>query len=173
MIKILKKKMINFKRVIKKLLSWKYISRVLKIVEVVAVVAAAVVIVEIPKQLNEWENGQNNRAFDQLIKLDGILSQGTDRKITSALDKDQPILIENGGTFSSNELDNYLNDIYSIYDAYNRGIISGDDVYTWFSDYLAETVENKEVIKYLNYIRTDSPDYYRGLEDFVGEINSE
>ena len=148
-------------------IKWMTIERILRIIEVMAIVAAAIIV---PLQIKDWKDNQENSSFSLLTRLDEKLKQGTNREIFNIIRRNKPILKENGGKFESYELDCYLDDLGSIDDAYLRKIIDKDDVYDWFSDCLITTFKNKEIGEYLRKIRKEDPQYYSGLEKFVKEL---
>ncbi len=150
---------------------WSFWEKFLRIIEVIAVVGASYVVAfQIPRQIKEWQGAQTVRALDQLSKLDEKLKQRTNREIFDAIQRNQPILKENNGKFEAEELDDYLDVLGSIEEAYERNIISKDLAYNWFSDYSEKSLKNKEIIAYLNSLRAENPDYYSGIEQFVEKI---
>ena len=151
-------------------IKWTTVEKMMRIVEVIAIVCAALVVIQIPHQIKEWRSNQEDRSFNLLAKLDEKLKQGMNREIFNTIRRNKPILKESGGRFESYELDYYLDDLGSINDAYSRKIIDKDSVYEWFSDYLIKTFKNKEIGEYLRKIRKGDPQYYSGLEEFAKEI---
>ncbi|MGD0335828.1 MAG: hypothetical protein ABSB18_01825 [Candidatus Omnitrophota bacterium] len=148
-------------------IKWTIVEKILRIIEVIAVVAAAIII---PLQIHESQNNQEDRSFSMIIRLDEKLKQGANREILYTISKNKPILKENGGKFESYELDCYLDDLDSIEDAFLRKIIDKDATYDWFSDYIIKTFKNKEIAGYLLKIRKEDPQYFLGLEKFAKEM---
>ena len=66
-------------------------------------------------------------------------------KIISAIYSDEKILRENGGNFSSDDLDDYLGLFEWIGAANDTGVISDDMVYEFHSDLIENTWRNQEV----------------------------
>lgn len=155
---------------LKDIFDWKYFERVLRIIEVCAIVVAASIILQIPHQMKEWENVQSERCLNVLLQLDAKLKSAKNRQIYYTLKKNKPLLTENGGKFSTEDLDFYLDDITSIADAEDRKLIKLEDIYNWFEDYFVSTLNNKEVRKYLSDVRKDSPDSYEGLEGITNQL---
>jgi hypothetical protein len=149
---------------------WPNIDHALRIIEVCAIVVAASVMWQIPHQIKEWENVQGERSLNVLLQIDAKLKSGKNRQIYNTIKKNKPILTENKGKFSTEDLDYYLDDITSIADAEDRKLIKLGDIYNWFEDYFISIHNNMEIRKYLSDIRKDSPDSYEGLEETINEL---
>ena len=155
---------------VKNIYHWRNIEHFLRIIEVCAIVGAAYVILQIPNQIKEWESAQGERCLNLLLQFEGKLKSANNRQIYYVIKKNMPLLIENQGRFSTEDLEFYLDDITSIVDAEDRKLISLEDVYNWFNDYFIRTYNNEEIKKYLSDIRKNSPDSYQGLEVIVKEL---
>jgi hypothetical protein len=155
---------------VKNIFHWPYAERALRIIEVCAIVVAVSVIFQMPHQIKEWENVQGERCLNVLLQLDAKLKSGKNRQIYNTIKKNKPLLTENNGKFSTEDLDFYLDDITNIVEAEDRKLIKLEDIYNWFEDYFINTHNNKEIRKYLSDIRKDSPDSYEGLEEMVNEL---
>ncbi len=153
-----------------KYFKWKYIERFLRCTEAVSVAVAAIIIIQIPGQINEWKNIQGERSLNILLHLDAKLKSGKNRQIHITIKRNKPLLIKNGGKFSNEDLDLYLDDITSIIDAADRDLITQDDIYNWFEDYFIGIDNNKEIKKYLSDIRKAVRDSYSGLEETIKEL---
>jgi hypothetical protein len=149
-----------------------WFDRVLRILEVTAIVIASCVIFQMPKQLHEWQNGQDNRTVDLLIKLDDKLKLGDDERIYIAIEKNMPVLKENGGDYSSDSLDDYLDDLCTVGDMLDRGLIKTEDVNNWFSDYFLKTYKNSEITAYVNESRKIDQDYFIDIDDTVNKLQN-
>lgn len=155
---------------LKNIYHWTNVEHFLRIIEVCAILGAAYVIFQIPNQIKEWENLQSDRCLNLLLQFEGKLKSGKNRQIYYMIKKNMPLLSENKGKFSTEDLDFYLDDITSVVDAEDRKLISLEDVYNWFNDYFISTYNNEEIRKYLSDIRKNSPDSYEGLEVIVKEL---
>jgi len=157
-----------------KYLEWKYFDRILKIIEVSAVLLASIftylTVKQIPVQIKEWQNSQDSRAMSLLLKMDDKLQQGIDYKISLAINKNNPLLIKNHGKFTEDDLDVYLGDLSSVSDMYQKKLISMDDLYKWFSDYIIKSYENKEIQEYLGKIRTEDESYFKDIDTAYKDI---
>lgn len=151
--------------------NWERFSKFLQIIQTFSVVIALIVVIQIPGQINEWKSNQTNRSTDLLLRLEDRLRENNNEKIISAIEKNKPILIENKGVLSRQDLDYFLNDLLSINDIYNKELIDCNSIYMWFSDYLDQTIKNKEVINYIFEKRKTDENSFRGLEEFTDEIN--
>lgn len=157
---------------ITKSITWAMFDRFLRVLEVVAMVVAATIVLQIPGQMNEWRSSQEGRSMDLLLRLESKLNSGNNYKIALAIDKYKPILRQNKGPYSTDDLDQYLNDLTSVSDAYQRELISSESLNNWFSDYFVKVDKNKEVRDYLIQIRKDDPEYYTGIDYVIRDIYS-
>ena len=155
---------------IKNIFHWSYIEHSLRIIEVCGIVVAVSVILQIPHQVKEWENAQAERCLNVLLHLDAKLKLSKNQQIYNTIKKNKPLLTENNGKFSTEDLDLYLDDITNIVEAEDRQLIKLEDIYNWFEGYFISAHNNKEIRKYLSGIRKDSPDSYEGLEKMVNEL---
>jgi hypothetical protein len=142
-------------------IKWTTLEKILRVIEAMAVIVAASVVIQIPGQMKGWQNNQ---------RLEEKLKRGADREIFYTISRNKPILKENGGKFESYELDCYLDNMDSIEDALSRKIIDKDPTFDWFSDYLIKTFKNKEIDGYLLKIRKEDPQYFIGLEGLAKKI---
>jgi hypothetical protein len=130
---------------LKKIFHWEYVERTLRIIEVSAIVVASFIIFQIPHQIKEWENARGERSLNVLFQLETKLISAKNREIYNSIEKNKPLLTENKGKFSTEDLDFYLNDIMSIVDAKDRNLIDLKDIYDWFSNYFIKTYHNTVV----------------------------
>lgn len=156
----------------KVLVNWEIVSRIFQIVEVIAIVVASFVVFQIPDQIREWNLNQSSRSTDLLLRLEDRLRDGNNRKIVTAIENNKPILFKNKGLMTTQNLDYYLNDLMSISDLYGKGLIDCDSAYSWFSNYFEKTLNNKEVLGYINESRLIDLNNLGGLEDFYKIIKS-
>jgi|MudIll2142460700_1097286.scaffolds.fasta_scaffold50442_2 hypothetical protein len=149
---------------------WKYFEGFLRVVEVGAIVVTAIIIFQIPQKIKEWESAQSERSLNVLLQLDAKLKSKKNRQIYHTIKRNKPLLTQNGGKFSTEDLDFYLDDVTCIADAEDRNLIKLEDIYNWFEDYFVSTLNNKEIGKYLSDIRKESPDSYEGLEVTTNQL---
>jgi len=87
--------------------------------------------------------------------------------IIRAIIENKPILQENGGTFSEDDLDNYLI-LFNWADAANKsGILSDRMVYNLHSDLIINSYDNQEIKKYVDDLQKENTDYYLGFVDLA------
>ncbi|MCX6757795.1 MAG: hypothetical protein NTZ44_02875 [Candidatus Nomurabacteria bacterium] len=73
-------------------------------------------------------------------------------------DNKEPILIQNGGEFTEEQLDNYLVRYELIYNAYKNNLISFDDLNIAFAFDIEMAYNNKEIQKMISIVRTQYKD---------------
>lgn len=91
--------------------------------------------------------------------------------IITAMDNKQPILVEHGGHFDDEHLDNYLG-IYETMDgAYLSHQIDRDDFCAQFSLYIRQAKDNTEINNYIKKTREDykDPTIYTGFEELASK----
>jgi succinate dehydrogenase flavin-adding protein (antitoxin of CptAB toxin-antitoxin module) len=64
-----------------------------------------------------------------------------------------------------------LRTVRRIEDVCVRGIISTDDVYEWFSDYIIDTYENKEIKAYITKLQKEDSDYYHSFVELYNRVH--
>jgi len=102
--------------------------------------------------------------MEYALKFDDKLFNGDNGKIAIAIQRNKPILKDNGGRFEDYDLDSYLGLYDQINDAYKMKLISKDLIYNDFSDALIDAYKNKEVQGYLIKIRKEDPTYFDGFD---------
>lgn len=153
----------------KHLSGWEKFERISKIIQLIALIAGATAIVIIPFQIRQIKHEINKSAFDVLWQLDIKLREGKNHKIMSAIWYKRPVITKK---ISEDDLDSYLTDLSTISDVHDRGLISIEDVDSWFSDDILYTLENSEVKKYIANIQKINPDYYVALEELYKKLKA-
>lgn len=74
---------------------------------------------------------------------------------------------DNGGNFTTDELDLFLSVYNQLSDAYDKGLVSEELLYGNFSDGLMRAYQNKEIQEYLKKIRIENEDYFRGFDNLA------
>lgn len=108
------------------------------------------------EELKQVASSQNN------IALNTEFFNDTNTGIISAIENDQPILIEDKGKYTDAQLDNYLGDFDTISDAYDEGLLSENDFCDSFSYYVQITASSSEIQKYMI---SEGSSYYSGLPE--------
>ena len=155
-----------------KLFNWRAAEQVLRVVEVFAIVAAALVVLQLPRQLEVWENEKQNRSFDILFRLEDRLLTKNNQGIYYALKENKNVLQGDKGNFKEDELDQYLNDLSSIGDAYYKDIVDEESLSNWFSGYFDVTCDNQEISKYFSKVRKENSSYYGNFEQFCKDLST-
>jgi len=79
------------------------------------------------------------------ITLNTGFFDAANTEIISAIKHDKPILVENGGRFSDEQLDNYLGDFEMIATVYKQDLLSEDDLCRSSSYYASNAADNSEI----------------------------
>jgi hypothetical protein len=95
-----------------------------------------------------------------------LFNDASNAGIISAIQNDKPILVRNGGNFSTVDLDKYLGTYNAIALVYRDGFLSDDHLCSAFAFYVKEANENDEVIRYLG----EYPKYFGGFRDLLAVI---
>jgi hypothetical protein len=92
-----------------------------------------------------------------MIKFNDQLSTPTNARLISALENNKPIFKENGGEFTSTDVDLYLSEYELLNNVWDDGLISDEMLYNAFSYSTIKTTDNVEIKAYLQQERkTDS-----------------
>jgi hypothetical protein len=112
-------------------------------------------------------SSQNNIALNTMF-----FHSDSNNGIIDAIENGKDILKKNHGEFNNTQLDNYLGDFDTIYQAYAEGLLSPDELCTSFSHYITTANENKEVAEYIK----ENTKFFGGiilLKDIVAKIPNE
>lgn len=121
------------------------------------------------KQIEDFKNSQNNREVEYVLNFDDRLNSGTNYRLGLAVDKNRPILQNNSGNFTTDDLDLFLGVYNQLSDVYDKGLISQGLLYSNFSYGLMRAYQNEEIQEYLKKIRTEDESYFQGF-DILGEF---
>ncbi len=149
------------------LTKWEKFERIARVIQLLILILGVASLIAIPYQIWQARLAANKVTFDVLWQLDTKLRERVNDKIYLAIEHKRPIITNK---ITEDDLDLYLSDLCSIEDAYTRNIISIDDVYEWFSDYIINTYENKEVKAYISKLRREDPDYYQSFDDLYNKV---
>lgn len=153
--------MINFKFL---KLDWKQTEKTLRIIEVIAIVGGVMFAVVQIRDLRNSESARLMLEFNQ--ELNSVLNAN----LISAIEENKPILKENGGKFTTTDIDRYL----GVYELLNNvsiaGLINDDMLYNAFAYNIVKTYENKEIQSYLAKIRQEDSSFFRGVELLAEDI---
>jgi hypothetical protein len=141
---------------------WEFWSRIMTIVQFLVVVGVGTYIT-----VAQMRSSQNNLYEDNMLKFDDKLSNGTNYKMTLAIEDHKPILKSHGGPFSEEDLEGLLGVYDQLYDVFKMGLINKKLIYDDFSYDLLLTYHNQEIQKYLTEIRKDGSDFYIGFDQLA------
>jgi hypothetical protein len=110
---------------------------------------------------------RNMQSAELMLTFNEYLGSETNFKIITLIENNQPILIENGGKFSSAELDNYLSTLELLSNVYFNRLITDDMLYNAFDYTIIKTYQNKEITDYLKKIRQEDPMFFMGFESLA------
>lgn len=79
-------------------------------------------------------------------------------RLIKLIDKGEPILIENGGKYEEEDLDNLLSQWDLIARLNQEGTMPFDVIYSQFSFHIVQAYENQEIQDYLKKIREENND---------------
>jgi len=148
----------------KKLGTWEITSRVFTVIQFLMILLSAFLIVT---QIKEIGLNRSDKYMQYTSKFASELDTGRNYSILLDIDHNKPILRENGGLYSDNDLDAFLGAFNDLNDTFNSGLISGELVYNNFSDALIDTYKNHEVQQYLAKIRIKNSEYFQGFDDIT------
>lgn len=118
-------------------------------------------------QIGDLSQNKNTRYVDYALSFDEKLNQNTNLGIMNAVEDGQFILRENGGKFSTHDLDNFLGVYNQLFDIRNYDLVTDDLIESNFSDGLLKVYENKEIKAYLQKIRLEDDSYFIGLDELA------
>ncbi len=153
--------------VMKQLTGWEKFERVSIVVQLVILIVGLYALFQIPDQIRQARQAINKSTFDVLWQIDARLRERTNDRIALAIEHHRPVVTKK---ITEDDLDLYLSDLCSIQDACERGLISTDDAYEWFSDSIINAYENKEVKVYIAKLRKEDPDYYVSFDDLYNRV---
>lgn len=81
----------------------------------------------------------------------------------------KPLLVQNGGKFTEEQLDNYLVKYEILYNAYANNLISEDDLNTAFGFDIEKASKNAEIQTFISNVRKENndPGLYNGFAQLI------
>ena len=114
-------------------------------------------------QLQKIARSQNNIALSQMF-----FGNPANLGIIEAIETKKPILKDNGGQFSNTQMDKYLGDLETVYDTFEEGLLSEEELCGSFSAYAQGAEDNSEVQKYLK----DNSNFFSGLPKLFAKVDN-
>ena len=111
--------------------------------------------------INIWQiivnqNLESNKLMFDISK--DFRTGNTSHLIYAIAIDEEPLLEENGGKFSDEELDNYLVRYELLYKAFEHKIINEDMLSIAFGYDIEKAYENKEILSFIDSVRNDAKD---------------
>ena len=151
----------------KQLTTWERFERFSKILQLVILIAGVAALFQIPSQMKQTRQAMDKNTFDILWQIDTRLRERLNDHIYLTIQHKRPIFTKK---ITEDDMDIFLGDLTSIEDACTRGLISDGDVYEWFSDYIVNTYENKEIQAYIAKLRKEDSAYYKSFDDLYNRV---
>ncbi len=120
----------------------------------------------------EMSRTEAARAADLLLRFDERLSKEPYPKLAAAIDSHKHVLKENGGKFTDDDLEGYLNILEAMNDLYQKHLIPEDLFYSGYSYEIEKAYDNSEIQDYLKKIRKDEADLYSGFDQIAKEMKA-
>lgn len=144
--------------------------RIIAILQTALLIGGFVVGYSELNNLRETTSGNMSLQLFEDISSDRVFKNNPG--IIRAIIDDKPILKEHGGSFSGDDLDNYLV-LFNWADAANKsGILSDDMVYNLHSDLLLDSYNNQEIKTYVSDFQKENPYYYLGFVDLAKRMEA-
>lgn len=149
---------------LKLMIKWTQCERILRVIEVFAVVIGIIFAGIQVKAMRDMQSAQ------LMLEFNTSLDNGNNAKIIEAIEKNEPLLQDNGGLFSSPDIDRYLSTYELLSNAWVFGLINDTMLYNAFNYDLTKTYKNKEIRSYLAEIRKENPLFFAGFENLAKSL---
>lgn len=118
-------------------------------------------------QIKEITQNQSTRYINYTLSFNEKLNEGSNLGIMIAIDDNKPLLKENGGKFSTHDLDNFLGVYNQLSDVRDHSLVTDGLIEENFSDGLLRAYQNAEVRTYLEKIRLEDSSYFGGFDELA------
>jgi len=147
-----------------KWLNWKGLLRILRILEVLAIIVGVIF------AMIQIRDLRNDQSAQLMLEFNKDLNSDINADLITAIEENRSILKENGGEFTTTDIDRYL----GIYELLNNvsevGLINDNMLYNAFSYDIVKTYQNKEIQNYLLKIRKEDDSFFRGFEILAQDL---
>lgn len=141
-----------------KKLNWTHTERTLRFIEVAAIIVGVIF------AMVQIRDVRNMQSAQLMLDFNNQLNSDTNSKIITDIENGEPVLKENSGNFTSNDVDKYLSTYELLYNTYDAGLITGNMLYSGFSYDIIKTYDNQEIQTYLKKVRVDNKNIFAGFE---------
>jgi hypothetical protein len=104
------------------------------------------------------------------IALNTMFFNDANTGIIDAIESNKPILKEHKGSYTDDQLDNYLGDFDTIDQVYSEKLLTEDQMCISFSYFVVTALSNPEVKNYIA-LPTNN-DFFGGIEDLSKDVAS-
>jgi len=146
---------------------WKHISGIMVLVQTLALVASLYLLRE---QINDLQDTKSSRSADFIFRFNERLEKEPMAKLRLAIVGRKPILKKNGGKFSEDDLEQYLDLWEGLNDWYVKGLINKEMFYNSYSYDIGKAYENVEVQNFIKESQKEAPDFYIGFQNLAKEM---
>ena len=148
---------------------WRHISGVLVLVQTIALIGSVYLLRE---QINDLQDTKSSRSADFIFKFNEQLNRAPLARLRLAIVGRKPILKKNGGKFSEDDLEEYLDLWEGLNDIYVKGLINKEMFYNSYSYDIGKAYDNAEVQTFVKESQREAPDFYTGFENLAKEMKA-
>ena len=145
-------------------LEWKQTEKILRIIEVIAIVGGVIFAMVQIRDL------RNNQSAQLMLEFNRSLSEETNSNLITAIENNDTILKTHSGEFTTTDIDHYL----TIYELLNNvseaGLITDEMLYNGFAYDIIKTFQNQEIKNYLSDIRKEDGTFFAGYESLARSL---
>jgi len=143
---------------------WKQAEKTLRIIEVLAIVGG---VIFAGVQIRDLRNTQSAQL---MLEFNKELNSDLNANLITTIEENKPILKNDGGEFTTTDVDRYLGAYELLNNVSIAGLISDDMLYNAFAYDIMKTYQNKEIQNYLARIRQEDNSFFRGFEALAQDI---
>lgn len=145
-------------------LDWKHTEKILRIIEVVAIVGG---VIFAGIQIKDWRDSQSAQL---MLEFNRSLSESTNSHLITAIENNSSILKANGGEFTTTEIDRYLTVYELLNNVSEAGLINDTMLYNGFAYDIIRTFQNQEIKNYLSGLRKEDSTFFAGFESLARSL---
>jgi|SRR3989344_3852784 len=154
----------NYKNTYMKKIEWKSLEKILRIIEVIAIISGVIF------AMIQIRDLRNDQSAQLMLEFNRSLSEDTNSRLITAIENNNPILKIHGGEFTTTDIDHYL----TIYELLNNvsevGLITDDMLYNGFAYDIIKTFKHQEIKNYLFDIRKEDNNFFVGFESLARSL---